>query len=1064
MKTMYSLLFLLLFLGLRASADPTANDKARAAQLNHQGVGAFAAGHFADAVPSFQEAAKLDPTVEAYVLNLAKSLQGEGRYADGQTLLESRTPGFPLPDDQKELRIELADIHFYWGNALLAKRDDEAALTQFQAALVIDRDLRPSDVAYDLDKIAFAYNEMSRFELAIGYYEQALPLLRELKNRDGEAQTLNAYGLACFHLSRYEQAMGFYEQARVIWHALNDLPSEATALSNLGAACDNSSRYKEAIDYFHQAILIQRKLKDIGAEARTLNNVGSVHDHLSQAKDAIALYTQALPLWRQAHDRLGEATSLANIGLSYDHLGQYPRAIVFYNRALPILQEFKDKTGEARTLSNLATARLSLKQYDQAIILLEQALEIEMEIGARDAQAATLNNLGNVYNELGQYNRAMEIFNQALLLWQATKDRAGEASAYGNLGLASDNLNQFEQAAQFYQNALPIQREIGDRIGEATTLNNLGAIFNAFGQYDQAIVFLNQTLVLTKETHDKAHEGTALNNLGECYDNLHQLDRALDSYRQALLIRREVKDRVGEAITLHNLMSLWKDQGRPALAILYGKAAVNDYQSVRGDVQSLDKDTQKTYIASLAQSYRSLAELLIGEGRFDEARQVLGMLKEEEFFDFLGRDPSAAKALVAQVDLTPLESVWNAKYRQVSDGPALAALFHDMAAVFSSPTPRELPKSIPAFPAGTAAVYTIVEPDKLFLIVTSPTGQTAREYPIKADDLYRKVLAFRNALQDPAHDPRPLAQELYKIIVGPIEGDLQVARITTILWSLDDALRYLPIAALHDGKSYFVERCDNGVLTLAGPSRTASPSVAAPWTGLGLGVSHEHPGFDALPGVRAELAGIIGPVVPGQTLLDAQFTQASFLAALKRRSHPLVHIASHFSLSGRDTDSFLLLGDGGHLSIAQIKADPNVFAGVDLLTLSACNTAMEVRSAGGKEVEGFGALAQRLGARSVLASLWPVADASTPVLMREFYRLRRLHPRQSKASDLRQAQTELLYGKAAASSPPSKTNRAQRAKVAGVTDTQLPPFATDPKAPYAHPYYWAPFVLIENTQ
>jgi CHAT domain-containing protein len=141
-----------------------------------------------------------------------------------------------------------------------------------------------------------------------------------------------------------------------------------------------------------------------------------------------------------------------------------------------------------------------------------------------------------------------------------------------------------------------------------------------------------------------------------------------------------------------------------------------------------------------------------------------------------------------------------------------------------------------------------------------------------------------------------------------------------------------------------------------------------------------------------------------------------------------------------------------------------VFAGVDLLTLSACNTAMEVRSAGGKEVEGFGALAQRLGARSVLASLWPVADASTPVLMREFYRLRRTNPKMSKASGLRQAQLELLTGKVAAASPPSKTNRAQRAKVAGATNTNLPLFTSDLKAPYAHPYYWAPFVLIGNPQ
>jgi len=115
-------------------------------------------------------------------------------------------------------------------------------------------------------------------------------------------------------------------------------------------------------------------------------------------------------------------------------------------------------------------------------------------------------------------------------------------------------------------------------------------------------------------------------------------------------------------------------------------------------------------------------------------------------------------------------------------------------------------------------------------------------------------------------------------------------------------------------------------------------------------------------------------------------------------------------------------------------------------------------------VEGFGALAQRLGARSVLASLWPVADASTPTLMREFYRLRHANPKLGKAAGLRQAQLELLRGRVTASTPPSKANRAKRAKVAGAANTDLPLFVADPKAPYAHPFYWAPFVVIGNPQ
>ena len=65
---------------------------------------------------------------------------------------------------------------------------------------------------------------------------------------------------------------------------------------------------------------------------------------------------------------------------------------------------------------------------------------------------------------------------------------------------------------------------------------------------------------------------------------------------------------------------------------------------------------------------------------------------------------------------------------------------------------------------------------------------------------------------------------------------------------------------------------------------------------------------------------------------------------------------------------------------------------------------------------------------------------------------------------LRQAQLELLRGKVTASTLPSKANRAKRAKVAGAANMDLPLFMADPKAPYAHPFYWAPFVLIGNPQ
>jgi CHAT domain-containing protein len=219
------------------------------------------------------------------------------------------------------------------------------------------------------------------------------------------------------------------------------------------------------------------------------------------------------------------------------------------------------------------------------------------------------------------------------------------------------------------------------------------------------------------------------------------------------------------------------------------------------------------------------------------------------------------------------------------------------------------------------------------------------------------------------------------------------------------------------------------------------------WKLLGLGVTKAHEGFSALPNVARELNGIVRESSDRQ-LLDEKFTPAAMTAEL-RRGYPLVHIATHFSFQpGNDTQSFLLLGDGSHLSLADLKTGAKVFTGVDLLTLSACNTGVGDGAGDGSEVEGFGVIAQRKGAKAVVASLWPVADESTSRLMQEFYRLLESAPGLTKSEALRQAQLALLRGTIA----PGKA----AAEARGAAVPQAAP------ASFTHPYYWAAFFLMGN--
>jgi CHAT domain-containing protein len=153
-----------------------------------------------------------------------------------------------------------------------------------------------------------------------------------------------------------------------------------------------------------------------------------------------------------------------------------------------------------------------------------------------------------------------------------------------------------------------------------------------------------------------------------------------------------------------------------------------------------------------------------------------------------------------------------------------------------------------------------------------------------------------------------------------------------------------------------------------------------------------------------------------------------------------------------------LLGDGKHLTLSEIKTKLN-FNSVELLTLSACETALgdDSTSHHGVEVEGLGAIAQQAGAKAVLATLWPVADASTAALMRALYQAHKVD-HLDKADALRQAQLALLRGSAAV----EVSSNAQRGLTRMNGAAAAGNFKADPNAPYAHPFYWAPFILMGN--
>ena len=968
------------------------------------------------------------------------------------------------------------------------------ALASYQQAMAVPglHD-RPCEEARILSDIAYALLRTRETERALRAYDQAIEVLVPCGDQQGEAAALDGRAQIHIHMAEYDKALENLNRAFRLSQLVVDRRMEGWILANTASLHLARGDHPGARKYLELAVARQRELHDYGEQAYSLASLSEIENYFGNRQRAMEHLTEALALYRLAGHSLGEGQAYYRMGVIQSDIGNYEEAVRHYGAGLPKLRKAGDATWEGAALLGLGVASYYAAAYDAALNYYTQALRLAERTKAGHLAAGMLQKMGNLHESLGELDKAAKSYEEARDFWKRIGVGQAWARCMTSIGRIHQANGALSEAIDHYSQALEAQRRLDDRFGQAETLTELGTVQGRLGRYAEARAHLQDALAVLRAVRSVRLEAEALVRLGNVEMLAGNSGTAIRHLNEGLGLTREVGLKEGEAFALALLMELNAGAGNRALAIFFGKQAVNRYQEARDAIRGMEKETQRRFLHSREDTYRKLAELLIDESRLEEAQQVLDLLKEEEYFDFVLRDRRAVNRLDGRAAMTSAESGLERDYRELGEVQAalglergqllsrkslnpeqekrLAELERQLELVqtdfeqFLQKLARDLRRSglgegrlrevreaqglmtdLRELGAGAVALYTLVGSERYSVILITSDVQIARDYPITAAELSRKVAAFRQVLQDPHQDPLPLSQEVYRILIGPIARDLTAAQASTLMWSLDGVLRYVPIAALHDGQQYLVERFRNVVFTPASHARLKDiPSRK--WKALGLGVSKAHAGFQPLPDAREELLNIIRDeraparrgILPGRIMLDEAFSEPTMRAALRQR-FPLVHIASHFRFDPtNEARSFLLLGDGKQLTLAQIKRAVNLFDGVELLTLSACNTATGGGGSTGKEVEGFGVLAQRQGAKAVLATLWRVADRSTKTLMQRFYRLRSADPRLPKAEALRQAQLSLLH----APSGRSRTDGSEEALS-------------------RHPFFWAPFVLIGN--
>jgi CHAT domain-containing protein/tetratricopeptide (TPR) repeat protein len=1032
--------------------------------------------------------------------------------------------------------------------------DETSARAAYNQALSLARAANDSSLqaaalngTADCLRTVFSNNE------ALRTYQQALDLSKSSADIQNQALALNGMGSVYENIGQLQKGLDLHNQALALAAPLRDPELEAQILNRIGGVNDDLGENQKALEFYTRALDDWRSAHDLDGEAKALNNIGILYAELGEAPKALDYLLRTLPLYRQVGDRAGEAGTLNNLGTIYKNTGESARALSYYRQALPLLRTLQNRIGEASVLNNLGNVYSQLGENQQALDAFSQALAIHRSLNNPEGEAGVFHNISEVWMRLGELQKALDTLQEALALWNTTGEPRGQADTINAIGVVYDDLGQSQQAMEYYQRALAIYRHLNDLGGQATVLNDIAGIYNAPDQKQKALEIHAQALQIERTIHDRDGEARTLNNMGLVYEDLGQKQKALESYQQALPIWHEVGNRDGEAQALNNIGSLLADLGerdksrtyftqalplatavddplreaqifhnmmrneqstQPDLAIFYGKQAINLLQQVRGQIQGLDPALQRSFLGSKADYYHDLAALLIVRSRLPEAQQVLDMLKQQEYADYVRGETAST---LQPLSLTPAEQQAGLDYRKSSaqiialgeqwlqlknnnartaeQEKAYEQLFDQLDAASkglndfyerlytafgsNSGSNRQiadvkgdvsrLKQALEDSPR-TVALYTMVGKDRYRVIVITTATAVAREFPINQTSLNQKIAEFQQVLRNPSRDPKPLAAELYRILVGPVEADLDQAKAETLVWSLDGVLRYIPIAALYDGGQYLVEKYNTATITPASISYLDAEPKMNSLSAAAMGISRQYEGdLPALPAVASELDEVVKDpqskdaqgALPGTILLNGDFTQKA-MDRLLERDFAVVHIASHFVYRpGDDSQSYLLLAgkdsdsDGYHLTVADFRDDQRLsLEHTDLLTLSACDTGMSGSASNGREVDGLGATAQLRGAKAVLSSLWEVNDASTGAMMAAFYRRWAMSKGSvSKVKALRSAQLDLLQGRIT-----PQTIAGSR----GVSPVENMPSGRPNSSGFSHPYYWAPFVLMGN--
>lgn len=749
-----------------------------------------------------------------------------------------------------------------------------------------------------------------------------------------------------------------------------------------------------------------------------------------QHLDAAELFRKVAADFRGRKMPAREAASLYNFALCCHHLGNYKLSFEALDRALACADTAKAPLLRSQIEGLVGTVSTFAREAETAEEKLTQSLKEARDKKDSKAVAWLLNDMGILQSGRGRLQEARAVFDESAALSGKSGLLVLHAKALLNKTLAS--LNAWNRSWQR-------QRNLGEN-----DLFSEEARGEQEGFFNNAVADARQSLEAVHALEEGYDRTLCLLTLGEAWKSLGRSPLASDHKTKAQTFEcLSEATRIAQKLDLKPLISqglgmmaeLYRDAGRldEAMRLNEGALRLADQQGVMEDLfrwewqrgrllvaQGLRHDALNAYERASAALTRVRHDIAVGYGNRNLGltfREAVGAM----FFEHADLVLATAEGENEDAKL----QVIYARARGIVEELKSAELvdyFQDACLNLL----REKDKDVSQIDTGDAAViYAMPFADRTEILV-SHRGRTDRfRAKITDGELEVKATRWRRELETlGSFDCMLTARELNDALIKPIEHRLTELGVKTLVFVPDGALRLVPMAALHDGEKFLIERFGIAVtpgLTLTDPSPVTRGGDTQMLVGA---LTKAVQGFPALEAVSREVEGI-SSFLPGQTLKDELFLKVPFTEKAASNAFRIVHLASHGEFKEDSADTFVLTFDGKiRLNELESMIRPRQYNGtpVEMLCLSACKTAV----GDDRAALGLAGVAVKCGARSAVASLWYVSDEVTSRVMPTFYD-NLFKKSMSKAEALRQAQITVLK------------------------DVR-----------FAHPGYWAPYLLIGN--